>query len=400
MLARRVRGAGAERGTGGIETGADTGGKAEAAALSPLRRSGRWISSVYGVTALFALYAFAHAGAARLAGPVLALDDAKLNVVAQSFQRGYLPANPPLFEWMLILAQHVAGPGALSFALVKASFFAATGAFAYLAARELLSSRRWAALCAFSLLLLFQFGWNYHQAFTHTTALIAATSFFWFALTRLLRTRTMRDYALLGLALGVGLMAKYSFAAAAAAAFAALALQREGRRLLADPRILLSLAVAALLFAPHASWVAMNNAGVAENMAERLTGGGAEPHWLRAAKGVPSALGVMIGFFLPLGLVVAALLRRNMATLACAPSPGLRLARDAALIGAAGLLAAVVLVGMGRMEDRYVIPFLHPAAFALAAALMNAPRESANAKILALCAASFAAFCLGFKLVT
>ncbi len=349
---------------------------------------------------MFALYALLHAGAARLAGPVLALDDAKLNVVAQSFQRGYLPANPPLFEWLLILAQHLAGPGALSFALVKAAFFSAAGAFTYLSAKAIRENRRWAALCAFSLLLLFQFGWNYHQAFTHTTALIAATSFFWFALARLFRERKAGDYALLGLALGAGLLAKYSFAGAAAAAFAALALQREGRGLLANPRLLLSLAVAALLLAPHAGWVAMNNAGLADGMTARLTGGGAEPHLLRAAKGVPSALGVMIAFFLPLGFVAAALLRRHARLLAETPAPGVRLARDAALIGAAGLVAAVLLVGMGRMEDRYVIPFLYPAVFVIAAALMNAPRAGANAKILAVCAASFALFCLGFKLVT
>ena len=358
------------------------------------------ISSVYAVTALFALYALLHAGAARLAGPTLALDDAKLNVVAQSFQRGYLPANPPLFEWLLILAQHVAGPGALGFALVKTTFFAAAGGFAYLAAKELLPNRLWAALCALSLLLLFQFGWNYHQAFTHTTALIAATAFFWFALARLLRAGSMRDYALLGVALGVGLMAKYSFAGAVLAAFAALALQREGRRALANPRLLLSLAIAALLLAPHASWVAVNNAGLAEGMTTRLTEGGVEPHWRRAAQGVPSALGVMIAFFLPLGLVATALLRRTLPDLASAPSPGLRLARDATLIGAAGLLAAVVIVGMGRMEDRYVIPFLYPAVFVIAAALMRAPGERANATILAFCAASFAVFCLGFKLAT
>lgn len=357
-------------------------------------------ATAFAAALLFTAFAMAHAVIARLAGPVLALDDAKLNVVAQSFQRGYLPSNPPLFEWTLIVAQHAAGFGPLGFALTKSFFFGALGAFAYLAAKEMLADRRWAFLSALSLLLLFQFGWNFHQAYTHTTALIAAVSLFWFALARLFRARTTAGYALLGLALGVGMLAKYSFAGAAFAAFAAFALQREGRRLLADARLVLSFVLAAAIFAPHAYWLMAHNAGAADIMAARLSGGGAEPHWRRVAEGLPNAAGVMIAFFLPFGIVAAVLLRKDADRLAARPAPALKVARDAALIGAAGLLAAIAVIGMERMEDRYVIPFLYPAMFVLTAALKDSDARRSKAKILVACAASFALFCLGFKAVT
>lgn len=353
------------------------------------------IATPWGVAFCFAVVALAHAALARLAGPALALDDAKLNVVAQSLQAGYLPANPPLFEWLLIGAQQAAGAGLLPFALVKATLFAATAGATFLAARELFGGRRAAAACAASLLLLFQYAWNFHQAYTHTTALVAATALLWLALLRLMRARTTGGYALLGAAIGLGLLAKYAFAGALVAALAALALQQPGRRVLADARLAAAFAFAALLVAPHALWLAGADAAGLAALAERAALG---EEWRagRAAARFVSAAGMIAAFFLPLAVVVAALLRGRLGALFAAPPPGARLARDAALIGAVGLLAAALAPGVAAIQDRYVIAFLYPAVFVAVAPLAAAP---ARLNALLLAAAAFTTLCLGARAV-
>lgn len=351
------------------------------------------IATPEGVAFCFAAVALAHAALARLAGPALALDDAKLNVVTQSLQAGYLPANPPLFEWLLLGAQQAAGAGLLPFALVKAALYAATATATFLSARELFGGRRAALACAASLLLLFQYAWNFHQAYTHTTALVAATALFWLALLRLMRARTAGGYALLGAAIGLGLLAKYAFAGALVAAFMALALQPKGRRALADPRLAVAAAVAVAMVAPHALWLAGADAAGLAALAERAAAGG---DWRpgRAAARFAAAAGMIAAFFLPLAAAVVVLLRGRAGALLAAPSPGLRLARDAALVGAGGLLAAALAPGVAAMQDRYVIAFLYPAAFVLVAPLAAAP---ARLNALLMAAAAFAALCLGAR---
>ncbi len=324
------------------------------------------IASPGGVGAVFVIYGFLHGLAARLSGPALALDDVKLNVVAQSWAAGYLTENPPLYEYLLILSQSVAGPTLISFLIVKYALLTASGVFAFLIAREAGSGRPWAAATAFSMILLYQIGWNYHQAFTHTMALIAATLFFWWAFFRFLRGGG-GTAALLGAAVGLGLLAKYSFAAALAAAFIAGALNAPARRALISPRIMAAVAVAAIIVAPHLYWLASQNEGVAAAAASRLQGAGAS-HFSRAVAGLPVAAFAMASFFLPFALIAGAIFRPHGADLA--PRSGAeRLLRDAGGVGAAGLMLAVVAVGIPSLQERYVIAFLLPSYFWLMARL-------------------------------
>ncbi|MEZ5917693.1 MAG: hypothetical protein R3C40_09060 [Parvularculaceae bacterium] len=43
-------------------------------------------------------------------------------MLTQSWRGGYLPENPPLFEWMLIAVQGLAGPALAGFLVVKYAF--------------------------------------------------------------------------------------------------------------------------------------------------------------------------------------------------------------------------------------------------------------------------------------
>ena len=319
------------------------------------------VATLRGVAIVYVAYGVLHALVTRIPGPALALDDVKLNVVTQSLQAGYLPGNPPLYEWLLIAAQQIAGPSLLAVLLVKYFLIGASGVFAYLLANEVMRDDRWAALTSLSLILLYQFGWNAHQAFTHTLTLIPATLLFWWALLRLFDRRKLTDYLFLGAAVGIGLLSKYSFVGIALAAFLAAMLRAESRRLVLSPWMVISLVIAAIIASPHFSWLMAQNSGVIQASAERLQGS-ADPHWRRVVEGVPAALWAIASFFLPFAVIAATLFQQSFRQTDSANIKAL-IARDAMIIGAAGLLLGVIILGVSNLQERYAIAFLFPGLF-------------------------------------
>ncbi len=349
------------------------------------------LASWRGVLLVFSIYGLAHSLIALLAGPSLALDDGKLNVVTQSLRAGYMPSNPPLFEWLLIGVQQITGPVLVSFLVVKYALMALIGLCVYGGAKAAGASRSWAALTAFSLVLFFQFGWRYHQAFTHSLVLIGAAYFFWFSLLRLFQHRRLADFLLFGTSIGLGVLSKYSFLAVLAAALIAALLRPASRRVVFFPGggtyFAAALVVAGIIALPHVMWLISENAGAAAQTLERLQD--AEmPYWRRLADGLPMAVWAIFSFFLPFGFIVAILFLRQgdakggLLHRQFSVSPlfsrelgeGVILARNAALIGALFLIGGVFLLGMTSMQERYAIGFLAPFVFwILAAAAENAP---------------------------
>lgn len=307
--------------------------------------------SLRGVIGAALAYGAINAALTLAAGPALALDEVKLNVLTQSLQGGYLPDNPPLFEWSLFAAQALLGPTLASFVAVKTLFLIATVAFTFLAAREASGDARTGAVAALALPLIPQFGWSFHQTLTHSTALFAATALFWYALLRLERRNGARDFALLGLAIGAGFLAKYSFLAAAVAALIAAMAHAPLRRKILTPQAALAVLTAAAVAAPHLLWAQANDIGAAALVQERLTAESA--HLRRAIDGLSSILLAAVAFLAP-PAIVAALTARS-ATLRRGPLS------DAALLSVAGLLAAALALGISNFQERYAIPFLYPA---------------------------------------
>ena len=335
-----------------------------------------------GVFILYGVYCLLNAIIIRSVGPTLALDDVKLNIVTQSLQAGYLPGNPPLYEWLLIGAQQIAGPGLTAVLIVKYGLIWASGAFGYFLAKELNHDRHWAALSAFSMVLLYQFGWNAHQAFTHTLALIAATLFFWWTVLRLFRVQRPQDYLLLGVALGVGLLSKYSFIGVAIIVAVCLLRRSESRARLLSPWLLASVAVAALIALPHLNWLMAQNSAIVEATTSRLQGDTA-PHWRRVLDGIPTAIWSIGAFFLPFALGLAVLLRgraRFLADAHCNQTLALLVMRDATVTGAIALLLGVIVIGVSSLQERYVIAFLLSGMFWVVGKWRNATPEPANVK--------------------
>ena len=134
---------------------------------------------------------------------------------SQQLALGY-GSQPPLYTWLQWLANQVFGPSVLALSALKHALLALSFALMYLAGRELLDERGafWASA---SMLLLPPLGWASVRDQTHTILVTAMTCGAWWLLMRIARQPRPRDFALLGLVCGCGLLAKYSFALVAAA---------------------------------------------------------------------------------------------------------------------------------------------------------------------------------------
>ncbi len=352
-------------------------------------RGAAWRNGLYAalsprVAALFVLlYCAAHAAVTLASGPALALDDVKLNVLTQSWQAGYLPDNPPLFEWTLIVAQGLFGPTLASFVAVKSLFLIATAAFTFLALRQRGADARTGAAGALILPLIPQISFAYHQTLTHSAALLAAVAFFWFALLRFDRRRKIADFALLGVAIGAGALAKYAFLPAALIALGVALARPLTRRALLRPQFSVTVAVAAFMAAPHLLWLVDAHESVALLLQRRLVGSG--DYWSRVGEGLASAVWAIAVFFAPLVLTLFFAGRRSI--------HGLQPSRDDLLFTAAAtacflIPAAVLLFGISNFQERYALAFLFPGFLWLIAAF--AKSADAPRLFLALLAASAA----------
>ena len=169
---------------------------------------------------------------------------------------GYQLRNPPLYEWLLWGVQQLVGPGPLSYLILRYSLIALTGILFYVALLRTVASARLAAAFSLSLVLFFWFGWEIHQSVSHTLALLAAVlALFIASLAYAERPTAMRAF-LLGLIIGLGLMAKWSFLLVLLSLGVALAVTPETRRIFREPRTLLVLAGAALPILPFGLWLA------------------------------------------------------------------------------------------------------------------------------------------------
>jgi hypothetical protein len=91
-------------------------------------------------------------------------DDTTSNVLTQTLALGYVPRQPPLYEWLLWSVQQLTGPTLPSFLPIKYGLLAGTVAFLYLAATRIFRERGFAILAGLLPFLLFQFALRLHRA--------------------------------------------------------------------------------------------------------------------------------------------------------------------------------------------------------------------------------------------
>lgn len=329
--------------------------------------------SLRGVVLVTAFYGLIHGLIWLSAGTQLGLDEAKENIFTQTLEWGYLPDNPPLFEWSLIAIQQITGPTLFSFLILKYALLCFSAGFLFLAGKRLFGEAKWAAITVFSASLLYQLGYNYHQAFTHSLMVIAMVSFSFWAFVRLLQERALRDYLVFGLSIGLGLLAKYNFIGFLAAVLLPALVNRQSRKVLLDGRMLAGLGVAGLVIFPHGLWLLEKHELMLTYVSAKL-GQNSGDYFSRVGEGLGDFMVATVSFYLPFMLVAFGVYREAFLKNGVHVSAQKKVGGDALLLFLAGrsvlwggllLLGAVLVLGVSNITERYVVPLYLPGFFAL-----------------------------------
>ncbi len=308
-------------------------------------------------------------------GEALELDEAEQVLWTQRLALGY-GTQPPLYTWLQRGVFELVGVSVLGLTLLKHALLAATYLFTFAAARTLMPSAP-AALASASMLLIPQIGWESHRDLTHTVACTTMAAAAWWAVLSLRERPTPVRFAALGLAAGLGVLAKYSFAGVALALWLALAGAAGTRRLALHRGMALALAVAAVVVAPHALWLVGNLAQATGGTLQKMGATAALPWGEGVLRGLGRLVLVTVAFLTPLWIVLAALFVRRGWRDDVVPGPGCGLLRRYVAVVFALLLALVVAGALTHLKARWLQPFLFVAPlafFACAQHLMRHPR--------------------------
>lgn len=163
--------------------------------------------------ALFLLiYLALHMGMRLLLSDTLQMDDAEQLIQSQDWRLNYANFQPPFYTWVLWALWHVIEPSMAALYVIRYLIIGLTFWLWYRVSRLLFDDPKWIVASATSWLLLGEFAWKLHQGSTHTTLLTLALVMSLHAIVLILRTPSLRRYLYLGLAVGLGMMAKYSYA--------------------------------------------------------------------------------------------------------------------------------------------------------------------------------------------
>jgi len=323
------------------------------------------LESRYLFWIVLALYLAAHIALRLWETPNIGKNDVQEALAAQGWAWGYHPRNPPLHTWLLMGSYSIFGVGLLAHVVLKYALLGATYTFAYLSGRRLLSTPHLALMAALSVSLLTPFAWTVHTALTHTLLLAAIIFATLWAAIRLTTYHRILDYAVLGLVIGLGFLAKYSYPLFLLPLITAMLCQPDFRRIVLNPAFLITLAVASAVFAPHAVWMATARFDFVQFLAEKQHSEAAHPYLVDAVTGVANVAKGTLSFLAPLVLLWAIFLRKGARSEAMRRSSW-AIALPLALCLALGVLFLdAIVLRATQFEERYFICALLLAPLAL-----------------------------------
>lgn len=199
------------------------------------------------------VYLLTHLGLRLLEGSSLRWDESEQMLFSQQLALGYND-QPPVYTWILWITFRLTGVSLVGVYLLKILIVASIYLGLFVLVRQIASSS--AAICAASSLLLAPyFVWSALIDGAHTLFVTAFVPLVFLVANRIHQRAKTQDFVGLGLICGFGFLAKYSFALVVIALVAAALSIPDYRRRLRDPRLMLSMAIAALIVLPHSLWL-------------------------------------------------------------------------------------------------------------------------------------------------
>ncbi len=193
-----------------------------------------------------------------LADGTLGPDEAQYWYWAQHPDVGYF-SKPPMIAWVIGATTALFGDGEWAVRLAAPLLHAGTAVFIYLTADQLFD-RRAAVFSGLTWLTLPGVSVSSFLITTDAPLLLfwAGALYFFFRISAGGATK-VREFALLGLMIGLGLMSKYAMLYFPVAAGVTVALSAEARRAVLRPPLALTVLIAGLVAAPNVAWNAAND---------------------------------------------------------------------------------------------------------------------------------------------
>ncbi len=216
-----------------------------------------WVAEAPGraLAAILGLHALVWTALPTALYPNLPLDLIEALLYGREWQLGY-DKLPPLPWWLIEIAYRIAGQDFAYYLLAQIAVVAAL-AVIYFMARPLTGpvGALVAVLIVDGLHYL-----NYTSAkFNHDVIQLPFWALAGYAIHRALRVGRLRDWILLGLAIGISLWAKYFVVVLAAPIGLFVLVDREARASLRTPGPYIAAAVALIVMAPHLIWLVKND---------------------------------------------------------------------------------------------------------------------------------------------
>jgi 4-amino-4-deoxy-L-arabinose transferase-like glycosyltransferase len=201
----------------------------------------------------------------------LFFDEAQYWAWSRELDFGYF-SKPPLLAWTIALAERVCGSSEACIRAPAPILYFGTSLVVYAIARELYDGRV-AFYAALSTALATGCVFSSRIISTDVPLL-----FFWalalLAYVKLLRGGGVRWTVLLGIAIGLGLLAKYAMIYILLGVALAAILDADARRLALSPRFWLALAIAAIVVAPNIIWNLNHDLATFRHTGDNIEGGG------------------------------------------------------------------------------------------------------------------------------
>jgi hypothetical protein len=317
-----------------------------------------WAWTPQGTLALLVAWALLHLIVRLALSTALTADDAREAVLAQRWAWGYQARQPPLYNWLVWGAFLLLGPGLWPLTLLKYALLTLGFWLVYLAARRVLADPHHATLATFSFLLMMPISWTVHEALTHSITVIVACAGTAWALLRLLDGGRVAAFAILGLAVGAGVLSKFTYLVFLAALGLAALTVRPLRARLLDARAVVTLLVAGAMVLPYALWFTAQGHDLARLYAREVQLEDGDAWASEAGAGLVFVARMAAYYLVPLGLAFAACFPQVFRRLPAGAEgpPGGRL-MGRLLAAVLLLLAGGALGGLfGSLKYRWLIP--------------------------------------------
>lgn len=184
----------------------------------------------------------------------LEIDEAEQAFLSQFLLLGYGP-QPPFYNWLQYGLAQAIGTSLATMTILKNGLLFLCCLFYGLAARHVLEDRRLSATAMLGVLTLPPVFLLAQRDLSHTVAALFAVSLFLYGFLKTLTRPSLFSYLVTGMAVGIGLIAKYNFVLLPLAAILAVLPEAKLRARILDWRILAAVAVACMITLPHGFWV-------------------------------------------------------------------------------------------------------------------------------------------------